>query len=121
MESIKTSFVDTDKLTGNLLPENVEEAVTNKTFLATDKIPSNLDRMKYLSEKYKIPLIYDAAPAIGVKINGDSILKFGDISVLSFHATKIFNTFEGGAIVCKTKELKERADKIRNFLRMKKC
>ena len=116
---LKPVFVDTDKLTGNLLPENVEEAVTNKTsgILATHNfgIPSNLNRMKILSEKYKIPLIYDAAPAIGVKINGDSILKFGDISVLSFHATKIFNTFEGGAIICKTKELKERVDKIRNF------
>ena len=116
---LKPVFVDTDKLTGNLLPENVEEAVTNKTsgILATHNfgIPSNLDRMKILSEKYKIPLIYDAAPAIGVKINGDSILKFGDISVLSFHATKIFNTFEGGAIICKTKELKDRVDKIRNF------
>lgn len=115
----KPVFVDTDRITGNLLPENVEEALNNKTtgILATHNfgIPSNLDRMKILSEKHKIPLIYDAAPAIGVKINGDSILKFGDVSVLSFHATKIFNTFEGGAIICNTKELKDKVDKIRNF------
>ncbi|MFL3005359.1 MAG: DegT/DnrJ/EryC1/StrS family aminotransferase [Candidatus Neomarinimicrobiota bacterium] len=71
--------------------------------------------MENLSKKYNLPLIYDAAPAIGVKINGESILKYGDISVVSFHATKVLNTFEGGAIISKTKKIKDKIDKIKNF------
>ena len=90
---LKPVFVDTDKLTGNILPENVEEAVTNKTsgILATHNfgIPSNLDRMKILSDLKNIKyLLFMMLPCkYFLKINGDSILKFGDISVLSFHAT----------------------------------
>ena len=60
-------------------------------------------------------MIYDVAPALGVKINGESILKYGEISVISFHATKVLNTFEGGAIISKTKKMKDRIDKIKNF------
>ena len=71
--------------------------------------------MDQLSKKYNIPLIYDAAPAIGVKSNGKSILNYGDLSVLSFHATKVFTTFEGGAIISKTKEMKDRIDNLKNF------
>ena len=116
---LKPIFVDTDNYIGNLTANAVEKKISNKTsgILAAHNFgfPGELNKMENLSKKYNLPLIYDAAPAIGVKINGESILKFGDISVLSFHATKIFNTFEGGAIISKTKKMKDKIDKIKNF------
>tara|TARA_X000000950_G_scaffold19101_1_gene20671 strand:+ start:1633 stop:2721 length:1089 start_codon:yes stop_codon:yes gene_type:complete len=112
-------FVDTDNSTGNLLVDEIEKKICGKTggILATHNfgLPGCLTKMDNLSKKYNLSLIYDAAPAIGVKINGESVLKFGDISVISFHATKVLNTFEGGAIITKSKKIKKKVDLIKNF------
>ena len=112
-------FVDTDSKAGNLLPDKVEEAVTDKTggILAVHNygIPGNVEGMKKIAEKYSLPLIYDAAPAMGVKYKGKTIFNFGDLSVVSFHATKIFTTFEGGAIISRSAEMKENIDRLKNF------
>ena len=75
----------------------------------------NFKKWKGFLKKHNIPLLYDGAPSIGVKKNGKSILRFGDMSVLSFHATKIFTTFEGAAVISKNQTLKNRIDKLRNF------
>ena len=112
-------FVDTDSKAGNLLPDKVEEAVTDKTggILAVHNygIPGNVEGMKKISEKYSLPLIYDAAPAMGVKYKGKTIFNFGDLSVVSFHATKVFTTFEGGAIISRSAKMKEKIDQLKNF------
>jgi len=68
-----------------------------------------------IADKYGLKIIYDAAHAFGVKINNDSIFNFGDLSVLSFHATKVFNTIEGGAIVCHEEKMKNQIDYLKNF------
>ena len=109
---LKPIFVDTDNFLGNLRADEIEKKIGRKTggILATHNfgLPGQLDRIENLSKEKKLKLIYDAAPAIGVKINGKSILKFGDASVLSFHATKILNTFEGGAIITDSKTIKKK-------------
>ena len=101
----KPVFVDTDEHYGNILVSKVSEVVNKNTggILATHNygFPGELQKMEKLSKKNNIPLLYDGAPSIGVNINGKSILHFGDMSVLSFHATKIFTTFEGAAIISK--------------------
>ncbi len=115
----KPVFVDTDKHYGNILVSKVSDAINENTggILATHNygFPGELQKMERLSKKNNIPLLYDGAPSIGVKINGKSILRFGDMSVLSFHATKIFTTFEGAAVISKNQTLKNRVDKLRNF------
>ena len=115
----KPVFVDTDKHYGNILVSKVSEAINKNTggILATHNygFPGELEKMEKLSKKNNIPLLYDGAPSIGVNVNGKSILLFGDMSVLSFHATKIFTTFEGAAIISKNQTLKNRVDKLRNF------
>lgn len=112
-------FADTDSKTGNLSPENVEKAITDKTggILAVHNygIPGDIEGMQAVSDKYSLPLIYDAAPAMGVKYKGESILKYGDLAVLSFHATKVFTTIEGGAIISRSAEIKKRIDRLKNF------
>ena len=112
-------FADTDNLIGNLLPNSVEKKINSNTtgILAVHNygIPGYLDEMDYLSKKYSLPIIYDAAPAMGVKLNNQTLLKYGDISVVSFHATKVFTTFEGGAIITDSFETKKRIDRMRNF------
>tara|TARA_Y100000031_G_scaffold148988_1_gene186074 strand:+ start:443 stop:1543 length:1101 start_codon:yes stop_codon:yes gene_type:complete len=112
-------FIDTDDQVGNLLPDKVEEAITEKTggILAVHNygIPGDVEGMKRVAEKYKLPLIYDAAPAMGVIYKGKTILQYGDLAVLSFHATKVFTTFEGGAIISRSAEMKEKIDRLKNF------
>ena len=112
-------FVDTDNTVGNLDPDRVEEAISNKTggILAVHNygFPGEVDALKRISEKYNLPLIYDAAPSIGVRYHGETILKHGDLAVLSFHATKVFTTFEGGAIISRSAELKNTVDSLKNF------
>ena len=112
-------FVDTDEYAGNLNPEKVKEAITEKTggILAVHNygMPGHVVKLQKIADEYDLPLIYDAAPAIGVKYKGSSIFNFGDLSVMSFHGTKIFTTFEGGAIVSRHKEIKEKIDHIKNF------
>ena len=112
-------FVDTDNHIGNLKVDEIEKKITKKTggILAVHNygVPGDLENMEALAKKYKLPIIYDAAPALGVKLDDESLLKFGDLSIVSFHATKIFTTFEGGAIISQSKSMKNKIDSIRNF------
>jgi len=117
--NIKPVFVDIDPLTCNIDPEKIEAAITPKTtaILAVHVYgnPCNIHRIQEIANTYGLKVIYDAAHAFGVKINGQSVLNFGDLSVLSFHATKIYHTFEGGAIVCHDEITKQRIDFLKNF------
>ena len=100
MEWFDPVFSDTDKYIGNILVESAENKINSNTsgILAVHNygIPGELEQMRLLATKFKLPVIYDAAPALGVKLNNESLLKFGDLSIVSFHATKIFTTFERG-------------------------
>ncbi|MCE5213550.1 MAG: DegT/DnrJ/EryC1/StrS family aminotransferase [Methanobacterium sp.] len=102
-EELKPVFADIDEETYNIDPIDVEKKITDKTssILAVHVYgnPCNLDALQQIAEEHSIKLIYDAAHAFGVEYDNKSILKYGDISTLSFHATKIFNTIEGGAII----------------------
>jgi dTDP-4-amino-4,6-dideoxygalactose transaminase len=117
--NIKPVFVDIEPDYFNLDPDKVESAITPQTTAIMPVHvygnPCNLDRLQQIADTYGLKLIYDAAHAFGVKINGNSILNFGDISVLSFHATKVFNTVEGGAIICHDERTKKRIDFLKNF------
>lgn len=112
-------FVDIDIKTSNIDPSAVEAAITDKTVAILPVhcygIPCNVEELQLIADKYKLKLLYDAAHAFGVKYNGTSLLNYGDLSVLSFHATKVFNTFEGGAIVCKDLATKQKIDRLKNF------
>lgn len=112
-------FVDTDDYYGNMDPQEIEKNIDEKTggILAVHNygLPGRLNEVEEISKRYDVPLIYDAAPAIGVKLNGDSVLNYGDLSILSFHATKVFTTFEGGAIISRSKEMKLKIDQLKNF------
>jgi dTDP-4-amino-4,6-dideoxygalactose transaminase len=116
---IKPVFVDIEQHSFNLDPERIEAAITPETTAIMPVHiygnPCNVKRIQEIADTYNLKVIYDAAHAFGVKIDGESILNFGDLSVLSFHATKVFNTFEGGAIVCHDKKTKERIDFLKNF------
>jgi len=116
---IKPVFVDIEPATCNIDYQKIEAAITPKT---TAILPvhvygnpcevSEIERIAYI---YGLKVIYDAAHAFGVKINDQSILNFGDLSILSFHATKSFNTIEGGAIICHDEKTKKRIDYLKNF------
>jgi dTDP-4-amino-4,6-dideoxygalactose transaminase len=112
-------FVDTDSTAGNLNPSKVEAAVNNKTggIVAVHNygIPGDVDGLENVAKKYNLPIIYDAAPAMGVKYKGNSIFGFGDLAIMSFHATKIFTTLEGGAIISRSSEIKTKIDRLKNF------
>lgn len=112
-------FVDIDPATGNIDPDKIEAAITPRTTAIMPVHvygkPCDVERIDAIAKKYGLKVIYDAAHAFGVKVNGESILKWGDISTLSFHATKVFNTIEGGALICHTKEMKEQIDHLKNF------
>jgi len=115
----KPVFVDIEQETCNIDPDKIEEAITKKTTAILPVhvygYPCNLKKINKIAKKYNLKVIYDAAHAFAVKINGESILNAGDLSVLSFHATKVFNTFEGGAIVSHTPEMKKKIDDLKNF------
>ena len=112
-------FVDIEPDYFNLDPEKVEAAITPQTTAILPVHvygnPCNVFRLQEIADTYGLKLIYDAAHAFGVKKNGESILNFGDMSILSFHATKVFNTIEGGAIVCPDEKTKKRIDYLKNF------
>lgn len=112
-------FVDIEPHSTNINPEKIEEAITPKTkaILAVHcyGIPCNNEKLSAIARKYNLKLIYDAAHAFGVETKKESILNYGDLSILSFHATKAFNTFEGGAIVCQNQEMKQKIDRLKNF------
>ena len=97
----------------------VKQAITDKTVAILPVhcygIPCDVDSLQKIADQNNLKLIYDAAHAFGVKHQGKSLLNYGDLSVISFHATKVFNTFEGGAIVCHTAEMKQRIDRLKNF------
>jgi dTDP-4-amino-4,6-dideoxygalactose transaminase len=117
--NIKPVFVDIDAQTLNLDPEKIEEAITSETSAILPVHcygnPCAVERIQEIADVYGLNVIYDAAHAFGVKYKGESIFKHGDLSVLSFHATKVFNTFEGGAIVCPDAKTKQRIDYLKNF------
>ena len=116
---IKPVFVDVDSATGNLDPEKIEAAITPKTTAIMPVhvygTPCDTERIKEIADKYGLKVIYDAAHAFGVKKDGESILNAGDMSTLSFHATKVYNTIEGGALVMHDAETKRRIDYLKNF------
>ncbi|PZQ96950.1 MAG: aminotransferase [Cereibacter sphaeroides] len=112
-------FVDIDPDTLNLDPARIEEAITPRTTAIMPVHcyghPADIDAIDAIAARHNLRVIYDAAHAFGVKCHNGSVLNHGDLSVLSFHATKVFNTFEGGAIVSPTRELKLYIDKLKNF------
>lgn len=116
---LKPVFVDIDPKTRNLDPNRIEEAITPNTsaILAVHcyGIPCDTENIERIADTYGLKVIYDAAHSFGVKQNGRSILLNGDLSILSFHATKVFNTFEGGAIICPDAKTKFRIDFLKNF------
>ncbi len=116
---IKPVFVDIDPVTCNLDPEKIEAAITPKTTAIMPVHvygkPCDTVRLQEIADKYGLKVIYDAAHAFGVEVNGKSILEFGDMSTLSFHATKVYNTIEGGALVCHDEQTKKRIDYLKNF------
>ena len=116
---IKPVFVDIDPQTLNLDPAKIEAAITPQT---TAIMPvhcyghaADVEAIQTIADNYNLKVIYDAAHAFGVQDAQGSILRHGDLSVLSFHATKVFNTFEGGAIVCPDIKTKTRIDQLKNF------
>ncbi|ARM31366.1 DegT/DnrJ/EryC1/StrS aminotransferase family protein [Prosthecochloris sp. HL-130-GSB] len=117
--NIKPVFVDIDPKTCNLDPDRIEEAITPQTSAILPVHcygnPCEVEKIQEIGDIYGLKVIYDAAHAFGVKYKGKSLLVHGDLSVLSFHATKVFNTFEGGAIVCPDAKTKQRIDYLKNF------
>lgn len=117
--NIKPVFADIQSNSFNLDPKKVEALITpHTTAIMPVHVygnPCDIDAFQDIADTYGLRLIYDAAHAFGVKVNGQSILNFGDLSILSFHATKVFNTIEGGAIVCQDEKTKKRIDYLKNF------
>ncbi len=116
---LKPVFVDIDEATGNIDPEKIEAAITPHTTAIMPVhvygTPCNIKRIQEIADIYGLKIIYDAAHAFGVRVNGESVLKAGDMSTLSFHATKVYNTIEGGALICHDEATKKRIDYLKNF------
>ena len=116
---IKPVFVDIDPESLNLDPNKIEAAITPQTtaILAVHVYgnPCNVAAIQHIADRYNLKVIYDAAHAFGVKDLGGGVSRHGDMSVLSFHATKVFNTFEGGAIICRDAKTKKYIDDLKNF------
>lgn len=116
---IKPVFVDVDPSNCGLDPNKIEAAITPKTTAIMPVHcygkPCDTKAIQEIADKYGLKVIYDAAHAFGVEVNGESILNAGDISTLSFHATKVYNTIEGGAMVMHDEQTKKRIDYLKNF------
>ena len=116
---IKPVFVDVLPGSLNLDPRQIEAAITPHTTAIMPVHcygrPCDVHAIQKIADNYNLRVIYDAAHAFGVQLDGSSVLRHGDLSVLSFHATKVFNTFEGGAIVCPDPKTKQRIDHLKNF------
>lgn len=116
---LKPVFVDVDEETGNIDPGKIEAAITPHTTAIMPVhvygTPCNTKRIQEIADIYGLKIIYDAAHAFGVKKDGESVLNAGDMSTLSFHATKVYNTVEGGALVCHDEATKKRIDFLKNF------
>lgn len=112
-------FVDIEEETCGMDPAKIEAAITPNTVAIVPVHcygkPCKTAEIDAIAKKYGLKVIYDAAHAFGVRVDGESILNAGDISTLSFHATKVYNTIEGGALVCHSKEMKEKIDHLKNF------
>jgi dTDP-4-amino-4,6-dideoxygalactose transaminase len=117
--NIKPVFVDIEPDHCNLDPEKIEAAITPQTTAILPVHvygnPCNVERIREIASTYGLKVIYDACHTFGVKVDGEPVLNFGDLSVMSFHATKVFNTFEGGAIISHDEEMKKRVDYLKNF------
>ncbi len=116
---LKPVFIDIDQESCNLDHEKIEAAITPKTTAILPVHvygnPCKVERIQEIADLYGLKVIYDAAHAFGVKYKGQSICNYGDISILSFHATKVFNTMEGGAIICHDPVMKKQVDYLKNF------
>jgi dTDP-4-amino-4,6-dideoxygalactose transaminase len=116
---IRPVFVDIDPRTFNLDPQKIEAAITPETTAIMPVHcyghPCDVEAIGKIADRYNLRVIYDAAHAFGVADPGGSILRHGDLSILSFHATKVFNTFEGGAVVSRSAGMKEHIDHLKNF------
>lgn len=116
---IKPVFVDIDPKTGNMDPNKIEAAITPRTTAIMPVHvygkPCDVDAIQSIADNYGLKVIYDAAHAFGVEVNGESILNAGDMSTLSFHATKVYNTIEGGAMIMHDEKTKKRIDYLKNF------
>lgn len=117
--NLKPVFVDIDPLTCNIDANKIEKSITPETTAIMPVHvygnPCDVDKIQEIADVYNLRVIYDAAHAFGVKYKGQSILNYGDMSILSFHATKVFNTMEGGAIISHDEKTKKRIDYLKNF------
>lgn len=116
---IKPVFCDIEPEFGNLNVNKIESLITPQTTAIVPVHvygnPCDVEKLQDIADRYGLKVIYDAAHAFGVEIDGNSVLNFGDLSILSFHATKTFNTIEGGAIICHDEKTKNRIDNLKNF------
>ena len=117
--NVKPVFVDIQPESLNLDPEKIEASITRETTAILPVHvygrPCDTDRIQSIAQRNNLKVVYDAAHAFGVRDRGGSILRHGDVSILSFHATKVFTTFEGGAVISSDSALKKRVDNFRNF------
>jgi dTDP-4-amino-4,6-dideoxygalactose transaminase len=117
--NIKPVFVDIEPETCNMDPERIEAAITPSTTAIMPVHvygnPCHVQRIREIADAYGLKVIYDACHTFGVTLNDEPVLNFGDLSVMSFHATKVFTTFEGGAIISHDEEMKQRIDHLKNF------
>ena len=115
----KPVFVDVEESTCGINPNKIEAAITPKTTAIMPVHcygrPVNTEAIQAIADKYGLKVIYDAAHAFGVEVDGESVLNAGDMSTLSFHATKVYNTLEGGALVMHDEQTKKRIDYLKNF------
>lgn len=118
-EGCEPVFVDIEPRSFCIDPDLIEAAITDKTsaILATHVYgyPCNVERIQSIADRYGLKVIYDAAHAFGVKVNGHSVLEYGDCSTLSFHATKLFHTGEGGGVICRNAEISRRVFLMKKF------
>lgn len=116
---LKPVFVDIESHSPNIDIDKIKDAYSDKTVAIMPVhcygIPCNVKEIDAFAKAKNIKVLYDAAHAFGVKVEDGSVLNYGDMSVLSFHATKVFNTFEGGAVICHTPEMKQKLNKLKNF------
>ena len=112
-------FVDIDPNTLNIDPAKIEDAITNETeaILATHCFgnPCDIDAIDVIAKKYNLEVIYDAAHCFGTKYKGKSVFSYGDVSTVSFHATKLYHTIEGGAVITQNTDIHKQMNYMRNF------
>lgn len=116
---LRPVFVDVDPDTGNIDSDKIEATITDKTVAIMPVhvygCPCDVEAIDAIAKRHNLKVIYDAAHAFGVTYKGQSILEWGDLSTLSFHATKVYNTIEGGAMVMHSAEMKYDVDNLKNF------